>query len=83
MNVPWNNLSNSPVIVNLDGLYVLLEPESKENWKPLRTASVEEKESILSNFTNALLKELEVGTQVKPRARRRRCLTKALVLCRS
>ena len=29
MNVPWNNLSNSPVIVNLDGLYVLLEPESK------------------------------------------------------
>lgn len=24
MNVPWTSLSTSPVIVNLDGLYVIL-----------------------------------------------------------
>lgn len=33
MQIPWKNLSNSPVDVQLDGVYIIISPINQKEWK--------------------------------------------------
>ena len=63
IKIPWTRLSSSPIEISLNGLYILLHPQEKQNWEYSEHGEILKRKDMLDNLekkTEDLTPEEEV-----------------------
>lgn len=50
IRIPWTKLLTSPIEISLDGLYVLLTPQEKQNWDYSEEGEIAKRKELLENL---------------------------------
>lgn len=63
IKIPWTKLSSAPIEILLDGLYILLTPQEKENWEYSEEGEIIKRKDLLESLekkTEELTTEEEI-----------------------